>query len=266
MTPRSPNAVAELKKGILMQKLGFLAAVAALPLLAPSVSAQQYDYDWSGPYLGINAGQGHDAEFDLDAALEVDGSTTFFPGVLAGGTFPTLRTFEGDGTVGGIQAGYNWQSGMIVLGGEVDVQLSEISSSISIPNAPGGAVNNPDGFTDLNFEVDYFTTARARAGIALDRILLYATGGVAYGRVDFDRNYRVGAGEVTDSASSNLTGWTYGAGAEWGLTDAWTVRAEYARVDLGDGNFDTSYSDGTIGRANIDTRFDVIRAGVNFRF
>lgn len=249
-----------------MRSLAFIAAIAALPVLTPAVSAQQYDYDWTGPYLGVNLGQGRNARFDLDAALEVDPNSTFFPAGVAGGTFPTARAFDGDGWVGGIQGGYNWQAGMFVLGGELDVQLSDVSSSISIPNAPGGATANPDGFTDLNFEVDYFATARARAGVALDRVLLYATGGVAYGRVDFDRNYRVGAAEMTDSASADRTGWTYGAGAEWGMTEFWSLRAEYARVDLGSSGFDTSYDDGTIGRAAIDTRFDVIRAGVNVRF
>lgn len=248
-----------------MRKLVLLAAVAALPLSAAAAKAQ-VDYDWSGPYVGVNIGQGRDAEFDLDAALEIDPGTTFFPGALAGGTFPTMRSFDGDGLIGGVQAGYNMQAGMFVFGGELDVQLSDVSSSISIPGAPGGAANNPDGFTDLNFEIDYFATARARAGIALDRFLVYATGGYAYGRVDFDRNYRVGTAEITDSASANRNGWTYGAGAEYALGDFWTIRAEYLKVDLGSDRFDTAYSDGTIGRATIDTEFDVIRAGINLRF
>lgn len=248
-----------------MRKLAILAAVAALPLSAAAAKAQ-VDYDWSGPYIGVNIGQGRDADFDLDASLEVDGGTTFFPGAIAGGTFPTTRSFDGDGLVGGVQVGFNMQAGMFVFGGELDAQLSDISSSISIPGAPGGTTDNPDGFTDLNFEVDYFATARGRAGIALDRFLVYATGGYAYGRVDFDRNYRVGTAELTESASANRHGWTYGAGIEYGLFDFWTIRAEYLKVDLGSGGFDTAYSDGTIGRATIDTEFDVIRAGINLRF
>lgn len=249
-----------------MRKLVLLAAIAAFPVITPSVAAQWYDYDWTGGYIGVNAGQGQNAEFDLDASLEVAPGSPFFPGPVAGGTFPTARSFDGDGWIGGIQTGYNWQGGMLVLGGELDVQISDINSSISIPNAPGGATSNPDGFTDLNFEVDYFATARARAGVALDRFLLYATGGAAYGRVDFDRNYRVGAAEETASTSSDQFGWTYGAGVEWGMNEFWTLRGEYSRVDLRSDSFDTSYSDGTIGRTTIDTQFDVIRAGVNFRF
>lgn len=246
-----------------MKKLVFCAAVAALGVTG---AAQAQAHDWGGWYAGVNAGEGSEADFALDAALDVDAATTFFPAPLAGRTFPTTRTFSGDGFVGGVQGGYNVQSGPLVFGGEVDLQTSDVGSAISIPNAPGGAAGNPTGFTDLEFGVEHFATARARAGYAFDRLLVYGTGGVAYGKVEFDRNYRVGAGEVRDSASSNKTGWIYGAGAEFALTDRISVRGEYSKIDLGSDSFNTSYSDGTIGRAEIDTQFDVLRAGVNFAF
>lgn len=252
-----------LSKGSSMNKLVISAAVVAFGFPA---AANAQAHDWSGWYAGVNAGEGQEADFDLGAVLEIDPATDFFPAPLAGGDFPTNRTFSGDGFVGGVQAGYNVQNGPFVLGGEVDLQKSDIGSTISIANAPGGAVNNPDGFTDLDFGVDYFATARARAGYAFDRLLVYGTGGVAHGKVEFDRNYRVGAGEVRDSASANRTGWIYGAGAEFALTDNLSLRGEYSKVDLGSDSFDTSYSDGTIGRATIDTTFDVLRAGVNFSF
>lgn len=246
-----------------MKKSGLIVAAAALSM---SAAAHAQTQDWSGWYAGVNAGEGQEADFDLSAVLEVAPGTTFFPAPLAGGDFPTNRTFSGDGFVGGAQAGYNMQNGGLVLGFEADLQTSDIGTAISIPNAPGGATNNPDGFTDLDFGVEYFATARARAGYAFDRLLVYGTGGVAHGKVEFDRNYRVGTGEVTDSASSNRTGWVYGAGAEFAMTDRISVRGEYSRVDLGSGSFDTAYSDGTVGRASIGTQFDVLRAGVNFHF
>jgi len=246
-----------------MKKLVLTAALVALSVPA---AAQAQTVDWTGLYAGVNAGQGRDAKFDLDAVLEISPGTTFFPTPLAGGNFPTQRSFGGDGFVGGVQGGYSLQSGWFVFGGEVDLQTSDIGSSISIPNAPGGAANNPDGFTDLSFGVDHFGTARVRGGAALDRFLVYGTTGLAYGKVNFDRNYRVGAAEIQDRATSNRTGWTYGAGAEYALTDRISLRGEYSRVDLGSGSFDTAYSDGTIGRASIDTEFDVVRAGMNLRF
>ncbi|MFN7165040.1 MAG: outer membrane protein, partial [Hyphomonas sp.] len=232
-----------------MQKLILAAAVAALGI--PS-AAQAQTHDWSGWYAGANIGKGDKADFDLSAELQISPTTTFFPAPLAGGTFPTNRTFSGDGTVGGLQGGYNFQQGMLVFGGEADINLSDVGTSISIPGAPGGAANNPDGFTDLAYGVDYYSTARARAGLAFGRFLPYATAGLAIGKVEFDRNYRVGANQVTDSASSTRTGSTYGAGLDVALTDRMSVGAEYSKIDLGSDSFDTSYSDGTIGRATID--------------
>lgn len=246
-----------------MHKLILTAAVAALGV--PSAAYAQ-THDWSGWYAGANLGKGDKADFDLSAALLVSPTTTFFPAPLAGGTFPTNRTFSGDGTVGGLQVGYNVQQGMFVFGAEADIQLSDVGTAISIAGAPGGAANNPDGFTDLDFGVDYYSTARARAGIAIGRFLPYATAGVAIGKVEFDRNYRVGTAEVTDSASSTRTGSTYGAGVDIAVTDRMSIGAEYSKVDLGSDDFDTSYSDGTIGRATIDTQFEVLKARVNFSF
>lgn len=246
-----------------MRKLVYAAAIAAIAFPA---AAEAQTGDWDGFYAGVTAGQGREATFDLDAVLEVAPGTDFFPAPLAGGDFPTQRSFGGDGFVGGVFGGWNIQSGWLVLGGELDIQTSDVGSSISIPNAPGGAENNPDGFTDLSFGVDHYGTARARAGYAMDRLLVYGTGGVAYGKVNFDRNYRVGAAEIRERASSNRTGWTLGAGAEFAVTDRIAVRGEYSRVDLGSGRFDTAYEDGTIGRASIDTEFDVVRGGVSLRF
>ena len=243
-----------------MKKHIVLAAVAVLGL---PVTAHAQTQDWSGWYAGANIGQGDKADFDLDASLLVSPTTTFFPAPLAGGTFNTARTFSGDGTVGGIQGGYNYQQGSFVFGGEADLQLSDVGTSISIPNAPGGAVNNPTGFTDLAFGVDYYSTIRGRAGLAIGRFLPYATAGVAIGKVEFDRNYRVGTGEVTDSASSTRTGTTYGAGVDFAISDRLSVGAEYTKIDLGSDDFDTAYSDGTVGLATIDTQFDVMKARVN---
>ncbi len=247
----------------MMQKLIFTAAVAAFGFAA---SANAQTRDWSGWYAGVNAGQGDKAEFDLNAALLVPATTNFFPPMLGGRTFNTVRTFEGDGAVYGVQGGYNFQRGAFVYGVEADLQTSDIESTISIPGAPGGAASNPTGFTDLTFGVDYLSTLRGRAGVTIGPVLAYGTAGLALGKVEFDRNYRVGTGEIRDSADSNRSGSVYGAGVDIALTERISVGAEYSKVELGEDDFDTSYSDGTIGRATIDTQFELIRARANLRF
>ena len=77
----------------------------------------------------------------------------------------TNSSINPSGFAGGGQAGYNWQSSQFVFGGETDIQFS-------------GA---DDTFAPYKFSNPWFGTLRGRAGIALDNILLYATGGLAYG-------------------------------------------------------------------------------------
>ena len=69
------------------------------------------------------------------------------------------------GVVGGIEGGYNWQRGSFVFGGEADIQLSGADDTIS----------------PFEFSNPWFGTLRARGGVALNNVLLYGTGGLAYG-------------------------------------------------------------------------------------
>ena len=70
-----------------------------------------------------------------------------------------------------------------------------------------------------------------RVGMTFDRMLLYVTGGGAWVRDKFT-NTR-GRCRVT-SDKQNRTGWTVGAGIEYGLTPNWSIAAQYNYIDLGD--------------------------------
>ena len=166
-------------------------------------------YSWMGPYLGVNLGYQW-------------GTTTNNP------TDPS-------GITGGLQGGYNFQSGQFVFGAEADINLS-------------GA---EDTFAPWKFSNPWFGTVRGRAGIAMNNILFYATGGLAYGSV---------RGEV-GGLSENRTalGWTAGLGMEVGLTQNWSAKIEYLYIDLADRNFTVT------GRDN-GLESNVLRAGVNYRF
>jgi len=142
-----------------------------------------------------------------------------------------------NGFAGGAQAGYNWQSNQFVFGGEADIQFS-------------GA---DDTFAPWKFSNPWFGTLRGRAGFATSNILIYATGGLAYGSVRV-KNTFTGADE-----SKLHPGWVLGAGMEVALTTNWSARAEYLYVDLSDRSYaQTGTSNG------IES--SVVRFGVNYRF
>src|SRR5829696_5076445 len=117
------------------------------------------------------------------------------------------------GFVGGVQAGYNWQNGAFVFGVEGDIQ----------------ATGAEETFAPWKFSNPWFGTVRGRAGVAMNNILFYATGGLAYGNL---------RGEV-GGLSENRTGlgWTAGLGMEVGLTPNWSARVEYLYIDLTDRSY-----------------------------
>ena len=139
------------------------------------------------------------------------------------------------GFAGGVQAGYNWQNGPWVFGIEGDIQ----------------ATGANDTFAPWKFSNPWFGTVRGRAGYALNNILFFGTGGLAFGEL---RGETFGLSESHTNA-----GWTLGAGAEVGLTQNWSAKIEYLYVDLATSNF-------TITGASNGYRFGVVRAGVNYRF
>jgi outer membrane immunogenic protein len=168
-------------------------------------------FSWARPYLGVNLG-------------------------YAWGSVANNPT-KPSGFVGGVQAGYNWQSGAFVFGLEGDIQ----------------ATGAEETFAPWKFSNPWFGTVRGRAGYALNNILFFGTGGLAFGEL---RATTFGVSEAHTSA-----GWTLGAGAEVGLGFApnWSAKVEYLYVDLANSNF-------VITGASNGYRFGLIRAGVNYRF
>ncbi len=192
---------------------GWTASAQAADLYAPrapyTVNQPLNAYSWAGPYLGGNLGY---------AWGSVDNNPT-----------------KPSGLAGGVQAGYNWQTGPWVFGAEGDIQIS-------------GA---DDTFAPWKFSNPWFGTARGRVGYAFSNILFYGTGGLAFGEL---RGETFGLSE----SHSNI-GWTAGVGAEFGLAQNWSAKIEYLYVDLASDNF-------TITGASNGFRFGLLRAGINYHF
>ncbi|HET6839341.1 MAG TPA: outer membrane beta-barrel protein, partial [Bradyrhizobium sp.] len=144
-------------------------------------------YSWAGPYLGANLG------YEWGS---VERSPT-----------------KPQGFEGGIQAGYNWQSGPLVFGVEGDIQASSAD----------------DTFAAWKFSNPWFGTLRGRVGYALGNVMFFGTGGLAFGEL---RATTFGLSE-----SHSTAGWTAGVGAEMGFAPNWSAKVEYLYVDLANSNF-----------------------------
>ena len=111
--------------------------------------------------------------------------------------------------------------------------------------------------TQRTFKDTWLATVRGRVGYSFDRWLPYITGGGAWGKVYLDAP----GSAVNDTKG----GWTAGAGVEYAIGPAWTVKLEYLYVDLGDATCGTA---ACVLPANAQVHFtsNIMRAGVNFRF
>lgn len=211
---------------------------------APLVAA----FNWTGAYVGVHLGYGRaDATvIDLDDySFSSFGDTEF--------------DFDADGFLGGVHAGYNWQAGSLVYGFEADVTASDINNTVANSMIPG---------SDESFStsIDWFGTARARLGYAAGRFLPYVTGGVAFGDIESSYDDDDVGQDHHAVASDVVWGWTAGAGIEYAVTDAWSLRTEYLFVDLEDnrGSFETAI-DGTF-RFDFDNDIHVLRIGSSYKF
>ena len=239
------------KQGIIVKKF-LIATVSIVGLLAFVGPASAADiavdpgYDWTGPYIGLHGGYGW-------------GDTE--PTYASGGPAESAEV-NYDGFAGGIEAGYNWQSGNLVLGVEADGSLAGIDGyEVDELAAQRPCIIVGQG---CNAEVDWFATGRLRVGYAMDTVMPFITGGIAIGGVKgtFDSPGNACTCDVDDTT----IGWTVGGGIEWAVDDRWSVKAEYLYVDLGNPSIDgdnTLASPG-VGTDNYD--FSVARLGVNFSF
>jgi outer membrane immunogenic protein len=268
-----------------------IAWAADMPVKAPRYAPAPGLYDWTGFYIGGNVGYSlGNADTDFNAApLTVNIinnppiSAVNIPG------FVGSESVKPGGIIGGAQIGYNLQfASHWVAGFEADIQASaeKAGTNLSNPfrfNVPGGAGSSlvaGTAVTDYEAKIAWFGTLRGRVGYAWDRVMLYATGGLAYGEVQMGGTNTVSGTVFGLPVSSTVAlghsqinpGWTVGAGVEAALVDHWTWKAEYLYVDLGSlddpdvpGPRITSVTGGqTLTRTHYTD--NILRVGLNYKF
>ena len=218
---------------------------------------------WTGLYVGAHVGYGW-GEWDGRLATEGADSDAIWAN--------PNKSIDGDGWLGGGQIGFNLQRGSIVFGLEADASWSDVNGSGSF--VTDGTAIDDDVYTwDVDAELEYFGTVRGRLGfLPTPRLLLYATGGYAWGKTNMsmvtshENAPQQVAPHVTGSGSISEThhGWAAGAGGEFMLTENWTGRAEWLHVDLGETS-SKAIANGT-DSFPADLTFDVFRVGVNYKF
>jgi outer membrane immunogenic protein len=197
------------------------------PVMAPA-------YDWSGFYVGLNAGGAWTDSNPTTATIAPPAGyfATTSPGAIA---IAGNQNINRSGFTGGVTAGYNWQAGAAVLGIETDFNYFGFKGSSSGTGIYPCCA--PTGFTvNTSESADWLWTLRGRLGfLATPAFLLYGTGGLAVANVRASYLFTDTFATANESASLSTTryGWTAGVGGEYALMNGWSIKAEYLYVDLG---------------------------------
>ena len=270
---------------------------------APVVAPPPMLMNWSGFYLGVNAG----GTFGGSNGVQFTGTPLMREiSILAPGAFANaaaaaasqnVAVGNNSGFIGGGQLGFNLQfSPFFVAGIEADIQgisggRGGATQVVSV--TPFGNPNNPVISIDqARKSLDYLGTVRGRIGVlVVPTLLVYGTGGLAYGglrsaasitqTISGANGGAAGVGIGAASVSSNRLGFTAGGGLEWMFLPNWSAKVEYLYYDLGrvtygvgaptlnPGACITCTGFGMSSAAVIaSTRFrgQIVRAGVNYHF
>jgi outer membrane immunogenic protein len=205
-------------------------------------------FTWTGFYAGLNAGY------------------AFHTG-SGGFADPTYGTVTGGkrsgGFAGGGQIGYNYQfapgSG-VVLGFETDIQGTSFAKA-------DAAYLGTTPYYSVRPGLGYLGTVRGRLGYAFGRVLVYGTGGLAYG----GGSRSTYAASYSDPLSgSDRTGYAAGGGLEYAFTEKLSAKVDALYIHLDRGFAGTTYYNAGVsayyGAGKQDVGFSLVRAGVNYRF
>ena len=126
--------------------------------------------------------------------------------------------------------------------------------------------------------LSWLGTTRARVGWVAtpdNRLMIYATGGVAYGggSAHFNVFDSTTGAFCQGSPSSTRVGWTIGGGVEYAVTNNVTIKGEYLYAALGSSTSTASETPlaatafpGVVATAKISYNASIFRAGVNYKF
>ena len=202
-------------------------AMAADPVVyepAPEVPV----FTWTGAYIGVHAGyawtSGDFSHPDFGSASR-----------------------DLDGGLLGVYAGYNWQFSPNFVGG-IEFDIEHLWADDDFDFVAGVPVSH---------ERDWQGSARLRAGYAMDRTLLYVTGGVAFATARVEAFNPAPPPIVNVDEEKTHWGWTIGAGVEHAFTDNWIGRLEYRFTDFSSEDFDNF---------DVEHEQNAIRVGIAYKF
>src|SRR5438105_4405608 len=186
--------------------------------------------DWTGFYIGVNAGVTEIQSWWVDTTGVWDYGASDYA--------------QKPAFIGGGQIGYNYQWQDLVFGIEADFsglagadnKHTQVDCSYDCsPGEIGAEASGPEAYSwNLHSKIDFMATLRGRFGISFldNKALIYVTGGGAYAHGKWDDYFYYPDGSGTNYYSEDFRGddwrwgWVGGFGFEYMLNCHWSVRAE----------------------------------------
>jgi outer membrane immunogenic protein len=213
-------------------------------------------YNWTGFYLGVNAGGAWGSTSIVDPVV----------GPPLG--IPRSQTIDASSFIAGGQAGYNYQfNNNFVIGGELELDGMDLDGSKTVPFGFRGTDRD-----HRKVDADWLGTAGLRAGYAVDRLLFFVKGGGAVTDFSYrDETTNAAGTTVFNDATDDATrwGWMIGGGVEWAFAANWTAKAEYDYIGFGRQNQTLNSVGGSIPTSvplSISDSISVAKLGVNYKF
>jgi outer membrane immunogenic protein len=224
--------------GLAMLWAGTAAAADLRSVALPPAPALPNFYSWTGAYAGVQGGYAW-------------GSNRVRIGAPTGPYAPMSFRADDEAAFGGAHAGFNYQTGGVVLGIEGELE----------------AVNSRSRFDGIGLagrvSQDWQSAVRGRVGYAFDRLMLYAAGGASF--TEYERRIFGAGGGFGERLTSARTGWNLGVGVNYAFTDHLILGAEYRYTDFGRNRFASSGAfPGLTGDQELTTHS--ARASVAYKF
>jgi outer membrane immunogenic protein len=249
-------------------------------------------YSWTGCYAGLNAGEIVGADQN---STSIGGGFLLKNNLFSnpGNITQVDKSFgmHAQGFTAGGQMGCNKQIGVMVFGVEADIDHAPgLGTTINFgPAGPIIGANDPtrnhvsSQIVSVDQGNNWYATVRGRIGFTpTPTLLIYATGGAAFARIDSSANATFAADRFflsnnvfAASDASNRAGWTVGGGMEWALLPRWSLKAEYLYLDFGSVDYTLPCQNFTCANAptapyawsaHVHTADQVARIGLNYKF
>ncbi|MFZ0527142.1 MAG: outer membrane beta-barrel protein [Xanthobacteraceae bacterium] len=222
----------------------YAADLPVAPPANPPVPIPPAIYNWTGFYFGGNVGAG----LLSDSISQAGTGTT---------NLVTSQTAHPVGLIGGGQAGFNYQFDRWVIGAEAAWSASNITG-YGIGQATGGGADQERNTSNPQ----WLSAVTGRAGYAANDWLFYAKGGGAWMHVQYTQDTLASSATIlTQVINDNRSGFTVGAGIEYGMTENLSARLEYDFYDFGSKTYQFAQTP-----TSIASYLHTLTFGLNYRF